>query len=130
LAEDRRVDQGIAAIRERRWYEAHELLEDPWREEQDSRRKALLQGLIHGAVALEHLRRGNPRGAWGQLGKAQVRLEGAPDSFEGASLARWVVELSAFSEEIQLEERSRRQLQRLPVEGLPPLPPETDWPLP
>lgn len=130
MAEDPRVRAGIEAIRARQWYEAHELLEDPWREEADPVRKRLLQGLIHGAVALEHLRRGNPRGAWGQLQKAQARLEDAPVEFEGARPARWIQELNELAERVRLAERSARQVARRPAEDLPELPPEAEWPLP
>lgn len=130
LAEDPRVAAGLAAIRSRQWYEAHELLEIPWREEQDLVRKATLQGLIHGAVALEHLRRGNPRGAWGQLEKARARLQAECSQVEGADPRRWLEALLTFSKRIELEERSRRQVARRSLEGLPSLPPEEDWPLP
>lgn len=126
---DPRVAAGIAAIRHREWFEAHELLEEAWREAAPPD-KHWLQGLIHGAVALEHLRRGSPRGAWGQLDKATARLADAPEAVAGIAPRRWLAALRAFALEIDLDERSRRQVARASMDGLPPLPPVEDWPLP
>ncbi len=127
--QDPRVHQGVALIRSGDWYDAHEVLEDPWREAQPPR-KHWLQGLIHGAVALEHLRRGNPRGAFGQWQKCDRRLADAPAELAGAALVEWRAALARFAEQIALPERSRRHVARLPMDGLPPIPPEEDWPLP
>lgn len=56
------------------FFEAHEVLEDAWRREQDPERKLFFQGLIHCAVALVHHERENPIGARRQLAKAQDKL--------------------------------------------------------
>ncbi len=55
-------------------FEAHEVWEDAWRPMPRGREKLALQGLIQLAVALEHRRRGNPRGAAGQWAKASDKL--------------------------------------------------------
>ena len=129
-ADDPRVLAGLDAVRSRQWFHAHELLELPWREEGDPKRKRWLHGLIQAAVALEHLRRGNPRGAWGQWSKAADKLRDVPEDFAGSSIRAWRNELHRFAAAIQLEERSRRHAARRPMTGLPDLPPEEDWPLP
>lgn len=126
---DPRVLRGLRDIRERRWFEAHEELELAWREETGDRRQCL-QGLIQGAVALEHLRRGNPRGAWGQWAKARAKLAPLPAVFDGVHIGDWIVALDRFYEAIDLNERSRRLVAREPMDGLPTLPPEERWPLP
>ncbi|RME23162.1 MAG: DUF309 domain-containing protein [Deltaproteobacteria bacterium] len=126
---DPRVLEGIALIRRRCWFQAHEVLELAWREAAPPY-KHWLQGLLHGAVALEHLRRGNPRGAWGQWDKARRRLADVPRELAGVDAAAWRDALDAFARAIDLPERSRRHVARLPVDDLPPLPPVEDWPLP
>ena len=55
---DPRVEEGLHLLRRRRWFDAHEAFEAAWGEA-DGDERAALQGLIHVAVAFEHLRRGN-----------------------------------------------------------------------
>ena len=124
---DPRIDEGIRLIRAQQWFEAHEVLEDPWREA-DGAHKAFLHALIHGAVSLEHLKRGNPRGAWGQWNKALHRFLHLPPNVEGWNIGAWKAALIEFYEGIDLEERSRRHVARQTMEGLPPLPPTDTWP--
>lgn len=70
-----------------RWFEAHEVLEDAWRHlPKDTTDRHFLQGLIQLAVCLEHTRRGNPRGAAGQLAKARAHLAGVPDVWRGVDV--------------------------------------------
>lgn len=127
--EEPEVARGLAMIRAGDWYAAHEVLEGPWRRAEGPR-KTWLHALIHGAVALEHLRRGNPRGCWGQWRKCEARLVALPDSMGGVDLAGWGRAWRAFAGAIALEERSRRHVAGLPLQGLPDVPPEVDWPLP
>ncbi len=126
---DPRVLEGIALIRAREWFEAHEALELAWRDAAPPY-KHWLQGLLHGAVALEHLRRGNPRGAWGQWDKARKRLADAPTELAGINPVAWRQALDAFAAAIDLPERSRRHVARLPADDLPVLPAVEEWPLP
>ena len=85
--------EGLALIAARRWFEAHEVLEVAWRATPLGPERALVQGLIQLAVALEHWRRGNPRGTAGQWAKARRHLEPLPVEVLGvdvpATLARW-----------------------------------------
>ena len=55
------------------YFEAHEELEDEWREAEASERD-FLQGLVHVAVAWHHAGRGNRPGCERQLEKAARRL--------------------------------------------------------
>ena len=82
------VESALAHIAARQWFEAHEGLEDAWRDACGAQRDSL-QGMIHIVVAFEHVRRGNLRGALAQWSKAQRRLTGSPDEFVGIDLARW-----------------------------------------
>jgi uncharacterized protein len=65
--------RGLEAIRERRYFEAHEELEEAWRaataEERD-----FFQGLVHVAVAWYQAGRGRPVATARQLEKAARRL--------------------------------------------------------
>lgn len=68
------------------YFECHEVLEDVWRGEIDVERKRFLQGLIHCAVAMVHVERGNSVGAERQLAKARAKLANAkPEFFIGCA---------------------------------------------
>ena len=56
----------------REYWESHEVLEGPWREE----RSDFYQGLILYAIAFVHAQRGNPRGIVAQLEKTERKLAG------------------------------------------------------
>jgi predicted metal-dependent hydrolase len=67
------LDEGLALIRGGAYFEAHEELEDEWREAPADERD-FLQGLVHVAVAWLHAERGNRNGCERQLAKAERRL--------------------------------------------------------
>ena len=66
--------EGLELIREGAFFEAHEELEDEWRDAVPAERD-FLQGLVHVAVAWLHAERGNRNGCERQLAKAERRLE-------------------------------------------------------
>ncbi len=129
VSADPRIAAGLRLIQTRQWYAAHEVLEVPWRQA-SGEHKRFLQALIQGAVSLEHLRLGNPRGAWGQWHKARDKLDALPAVMEGVALGRWRRALAEFYAAIDIDERSRRAVAREPMHDLPPLPDERTWPLP
>jgi len=120
---------GVAMIQAREWFEAHEVLEVPWRAASGETKQAL-QALIQAAVSLEHLRRGNPRGAWGQWNKARAKMDQLPPVMCGVAIAAWRDALATFYTDIDIDERSRRTVARQSMDGLPPLPDVVTWPLP
>jgi predicted metal-dependent hydrolase len=69
-----------------RYFDAHEALELAWRRSTEPR-MLFYQGLIQWAVAFEHRRRGNPRGARLQLAKAWAKLGPAPSGYLGLDLS-------------------------------------------
>jgi predicted metal-dependent hydrolase len=79
--------RGLELIREGRYFDAHEELEDEWRiapaEERD-----FLQGLVHVAVAWLHAERDNRPGCERQLEKAARRLEPYAPEHRGVDVAR------------------------------------------
>jgi predicted metal-dependent hydrolase len=66
-------ERGLELIREGRYFEAHEELEDAWRAAEPAERD-FLQGLVHVAVAWYQAGRGRPIGCERQLKKAVRRL--------------------------------------------------------
>jgi len=87
--------EGIKLFNSRNFFEAHEVLEDVWRESRNPERK-FLQSLIQIAVALHHHSRGNLVGARSLLARATRNLEPYPEKFGGVdlrplrrSLGRW-----------------------------------------
>jgi predicted metal-dependent hydrolase len=77
--------RGLELIRAGDYFEAHEELEDEWREAPDGERD-FLQGLVHVAVAWLHAGRGNQPGCERQLEKALRRLERYGPSHRGVDL--------------------------------------------
>jgi hypothetical protein len=71
---------------QRRYFEAHELLERAWKEGPESDRD-LWKGVIQVAVAGVHLQRGNRIGARRLLDRALTRLETQPASHRGVDVA-------------------------------------------
>jgi predicted metal-dependent hydrolase len=67
------LSEGLALIRAGSYFDAHEELEDEWRDAPAEERD-FLQGLVHVAVAWLHAERGNRNGCERQLEKAARRL--------------------------------------------------------
>ena len=79
---DARYLEGIASFNRREWFEAHEVWESLWHADARPER-AFWQGLIQAAVALEHWRRKNARGARSQWEQARARLTPFSPRHEG-----------------------------------------------
>ena len=90
------LDEGLRLIRAGAYFEAHEELEDEWREAPAEERD-FLQGLVHVAVAWHHAGRGNRPGTERQLEKAARRL----GSYRPAHRNVDVAEVLACVEEAQ-----------------------------
>jgi hypothetical protein len=67
------LERGLELIRAGEYFEAHEELEDEWRDAPAEERD-FLQGLVHVSVAWLHAGRGNRPGCERQLEKAARRL--------------------------------------------------------
>jgi len=81
------LERGLQLIRDGEYFDAHEELEDEWREAATEERD-FLQGLVHVAVAWLHAERGNRPGCERQLEKALRRLGGYGASHRGVDLDR------------------------------------------
>ena len=80
------LERGLELIRSGDYFEAHEELEDEWREAPEAERD-FLQGLVHVAVAWLHAGRGNRPGCERQLAKAARRLDGYRPAHRGVDVA-------------------------------------------
>ncbi len=81
--------RGVVLFNAGRFFDAHEALEDAWRE--SARGSALrrhLQGMVQVAVALHHQSRDNFTGARSVLDRALRNLGGAEESFPDLELDR------------------------------------------
>jgi predicted metal-dependent hydrolase len=96
--------RGIRLFNARRFYDAHEVWEDVWREAAGMEKK-FLQGLIQAAVALHHQSTGNGVGACSLMERARKNLAGCPREFGGIrvgdlleSLGEWRAALAGGGE--------------------------------
>ena len=81
------LGRGLELIREGRYFDAHEELEDEWRTAPQEERD-FLQGLVHVAVAWLHAERANRPGCERQLEKAARRLGPYAPEHRGVDVAR------------------------------------------
>jgi len=80
-----RFREGIALFNAGEFFEAHEALEDAWRESTGEDRR-FLQGLVQVAVGLHHHSTGNVVGARSVLARALENLRPYPDEHRGIRL--------------------------------------------
>jgi predicted metal-dependent hydrolase len=79
------LERGLTLIRAGAYFEAHEELEDEWREAIAAERD-FLQGLVHVTVAWHHAGRGNRPGCERQLAKAARRLSAYAPAHRGVDV--------------------------------------------
>ena len=89
------LSHGIALFNRSEYFEAHEVLEDVWRDA-PAERKRFLQGLVQCAVAFHHYSTGNRVGMRGVMERAIRNLGECPADFRVVevemlvgSLMRW-----------------------------------------
>ena len=80
------LERGLELIRAGTYFDAHEELEDEWRDAPAAERD-FLQGLVHVAVAWLHAERGNRPGCERQLEKAARRLRPYAPTHRGVDVA-------------------------------------------
>jgi hypothetical protein len=73
---------GIRLFNEHEFFDAHEVWEDIWHMAYGLKH-SYYQGMIQCAVALEHYRRGNPRGVISLHRSYQTKFVGVPEVFMG-----------------------------------------------
>src|SRR5215813_11844460 len=85
LLEHEHVRRGIGLFNSAAYFDAHEALEDAWRESEGGER-LLLQAIMQAAVAMHHLRSRNIVGARGVMARCLRNLDGYPERCEGIEL--------------------------------------------
>ena len=120
--QQQRFDTGVAQFNGGDWFEAHETWEDLWLDLPRGPRRDFIQGLIQLAVALEHVRRRNPRGALMLVARAGKRFRfdgrGRDLGVDGRTLHATICDLLRPLHELPAEAlRPRTRLDRpLPVD--------------
>jgi hypothetical protein len=87
--------EGLRLFNSGEFFEAHETWEDLWHQA-SGQRKRFYQGLIQCAVALEHVRRGNPRGVRSVWATAQTKFTGLPEVYLGVRIPRLLADMERF----------------------------------
>jgi predicted metal-dependent hydrolase len=90
------LERGVELMRAERWFDAHEELEEEWREAPAEERN-FLQGLVHVTVAWHHAAKGNRPGAERQLEKAARRLAAYAPAHRGVDVAAVLGQVEAAS---------------------------------
>jgi len=93
--DDPRWSRGVDLFNDGEFFDAHEVVEDLWHETLGPERE-FLKGFIQAAVALEHHRRGNPKGLRSVGDTAAVYLRRADPRSGGIDVAALVEDLEAF----------------------------------
>jgi len=93
------LERGLELIRAGEFFEAHEELEDEWREAPAGERD-FLQGLVHVAVAWLHAGRDNRPGCERQLEKAARRLDPYRPSHRGVDVDGVLAQVEAARLEV------------------------------
>lgn len=83
---DERFTRGIREFNERRFFEAHDVLEELWHEYREDDR-LFLQGLIQVAVGYYHLENRNYNGCRSQFAKAMSKLEPYQPNYHGVNVS-------------------------------------------
>ena len=93
--------RGLALFNSSRFFDAHEVLEDAWREApHHSPLRRHLQGMVQLAVAFHHQSKGNHVGARSVLERAMRNLNGSDNSFPDLDLDRLRTELEIWRQHL------------------------------
>ena len=93
------LQNGVVLFNAGRFFDAHEVLEDVWREApRQSPLRRHLQGMVQLAVAFHHQSKGNQVGARSVLERALRNLTGADNSLPDLDLDRLRAELEVWQQ--------------------------------
>ncbi len=92
---DATVREWVRLFNAEQYYEAHEVAEEHWHRANEPE-KTFLKGLIHAAVSLAHLQRGNPHGARVKGKSAAGYLAPYAPTYAGVALDELLQALTAF----------------------------------
>jgi len=92
--------EGLKLFNEKRYFEAHEELEDAWRDEKGMIRY-LYQGVLQAAVAYFHISRGNYEGGIKMHERCMKLLKDYPDVCRGINVGRLKRDLETVNVEVK-----------------------------
>jgi len=92
--------EGIAFFNRREFFEAHEALEDAWRDEESEIRN-LYRGILQIAVAYLHITRGNYAGAVKVYGRSQKWFVKYPDICQGVNVKQLLTDAKIAIDSLQ-----------------------------
>jgi predicted metal-dependent hydrolase len=101
-----RAHAGIQLMNAGRYFEAHEELEEAWREEKGKVR-GLYQGILEAAVTYLHITRGNYAGAVKVYGRSMRWLKDWPEHCRGVDVGQLRRDLASAVFEVQRLGESR-----------------------
>ncbi|MDH3283782.1 MAG: DUF309 domain-containing protein [Acidobacteriota bacterium] len=93
------IVRGIDLFNAGEYFEAHEVMEDVWKQETGTIR-TLWQGLIQAAVACHHIRAGNSAGARKMIAAATDKLESSSEGATGLDLEALVRSLRRLDDAV------------------------------
>jgi uncharacterized protein len=124
---------GIALFNDRRFFEAHEVLEDLWNECPDGDRR-FYQAVLQAAVALHHFGNGNLRGAIKLFNSAKKYMDAYPNPYKGLDREVFWKDMARCCAVIFEEGQDLLRRDLRPQEELIPTitldPPPAEWPDP
>ena len=98
--EARLFHDGLRLFNESDWFEAHEVWEDIWHMA-SGEKKRFYQGLIQCAVTIEHLRRGNPRGALNVHQSALGKFIDLPPTYMGVNVKQLLEQIEKMIDPVR-----------------------------
>ena len=98
--EDAGFAAGIRLFNRGKFFEAHEIWEEEWKQAKGDER-IFYQGIIQAAVALLHVDRGNYAGAISVYLKSRTKLDQFPSVWMGIDLDRFRSELTRYFAAVQ-----------------------------
>ena len=98
--------EGLKLFNKKQFFEAHEELEDAWRDEKGSIRY-LYQGVLQAAVTYLHITRGNYEGALKLYERCMKLLKDYPDVCRGIQVGKLKIDLNNVIQEVQRLGRER-----------------------
>lgn len=96
---DPRWTRGVDLFNRGEFFECHEVVEDLWNETTGADRE-FQKGFIQAAVALEHHRRGNPRGFESVMRTAAGYLRRADPAAGGLDVTAFLQDLEEFRDRV------------------------------
>ena len=115
---DQRLINGIALFNQKEFFEAHEVIEELWRET-DGELKNFYRGLIQAAAALHHLKRGTFKGGLEVCKSAIALLKPYTPVTLGVQVQKLVDDLKTSFEQFEkLNSQEKIDLENLPFPSI------------